>query len=101
MQWAGIKAHAVELYELLDGQDELSYDSTVSSDDYDFTISRITTQLRYRWEIAPLSDLFLVYTRGSNLPNQVDDSFDNLFHDSLTDPVVDMFVAKLRYRFSR
>lgn len=101
LQWAGIKTHAVQLYELRDGEDELSHVSDVSNDDYDFTISRITTQLRYRWEIAPLSDLFLVYTRGSNLPNQVDDSFNNLFRDSLTNPVVDMFVAKLRYRFGR
>jgi hypothetical protein len=66
---------------------------------YDFTISRITAQLRYRWEIAPLSDLFIVYTRGSNLPNRRGDGFDDLFHDAVTDPIVDLIVVKLRYRF--
>jgi hypothetical protein len=48
----------------------------------------------------PLSDLFVVYTRGSNIPdNTVDDGFDTLFQDALSDPVVDFFVVKLRYRF--
>jgi hypothetical protein len=55
--------------------------------------------LRYRWEIAPLSDLFIVYTRGSNLPGRVDDEFDDLFEDALNDPIIDYFVIKLRYRF--
>ena len=65
----------------------------------DFTISRLTAQLRYRWEIGPLSDLFLVYTRGSNLENRVTSDFDDLFSDALTDPIVNVFIVKLRYRF--
>ena len=40
-------------------------DVTAGSDD--FAISRMSFQARYRWEIAPLSDLFFVYTRGGNL----------------------------------
>jgi len=43
--------------------------------------------------------LFLVYTRGSNLPNRVDDVFSDLFDDALNTPIVDVFVVKLRYRF--
>ena len=66
----------------------------------DFVINRMTVQLRYRWQIAPLSDLFVVYTRGSNVPyNTLDDDFGDLFYDALTDPVIDFFVVKLRYRF--
>ena len=65
----------------------------------DFALSRLTAQLRYRWEIAPLSDLFIVYTRGSNLPGRVDDGFGDLFQDALDEPVIDYFVIKLRYRF--
>ena len=56
--------------------------------------------MRYRWQIAPLSDLFVVYTRGSNFTNNtVDDGFDNLFRDALDQPVIDFLVIKLRYRF--
>jgi len=71
----------------------------VTATNGDFAISRLTTQLRYRWEIGPLSDLFVVYTRGSNLPNRVDDVFADLFDDALSTPIVDVYVVKLRYRF--
>ena len=67
----------------------------------DFSISRMTAQLRYRWEIGPLSDLFLVYTRGSNLEDGIDDSFSGLFQDALTKPVIDLCTLKLRYRLGR
>ena len=67
---------------------------------YDFTVSRLTAQIRYRWEIAPLTDLFIVYNRGNYLPNQLGSSFDDLLVDSFSDPVIDSFIAKLRYRFS-
>jgi hypothetical protein len=65
----------------------------------DFTISRLTAQLRYRWQLGPLSDLFVVYTRGSNLPNRTSEDFEDLFTDALSDPIVDVLVVKLRYRF--
>ncbi|MCZ6854394.1 MAG: hypothetical protein O7G86_10800, partial [Gammaproteobacteria bacterium] len=66
----------------------------------DFTLSRLTVQFRYRWEIGPLSDLFVVYTRGSSLSStELDDGFATLFTDALDEPVVDFLVVKLRYRF--
>ena len=101
LQWAGIKADESELYQVPIGDGYLIpylRDPADMSID-DFTLSRLTTQLRYRWEIAPLSDLFVVFTRGSNVPDRVDDSFDRLLRDALTDPVIDLFVVKLRYRF--
>ena len=49
--------------------------------------------------IAPLSDLFVVYTRGSNVDSDLYDEFGDLFEAALTDPIVDLFVVKLRYRF--
>jgi hypothetical protein len=59
----------------------------------------MTVQARYRWQIAPLSDLFVVYTRGSNFPSSIDDEFSDMFVDALQHPVVDLLVVKLRYRF--
>lgn len=100
LQWVSIKAQAQNLYQIPLGDGELTaLTDGISNPTYDFTISRLTTQLRYRWEIAPLSDLFLVYTRGSNLPNRTRDEFSTLFLDALKDPIVDQFVIKLRYRF--
>jgi hypothetical protein len=63
-----------------------------------FVISRLTFQARYRWQIAPLSDLFLVYTRGSNLPRDEFMPFQNLFEQSWNDRIVDTIAFKLRYR---
>lgn len=101
LQWVGIQANAQDLYEVPINDGELiKITDGIASPTYDFTISRLTTQLRYRWEIAPLSDLFVVYTRGSNLPNRQDDAFGDLFSDAFTNPVIDMFVIKIRYRFS-
>ena len=67
--------------------------------DHDFTVSLLTAQLRYRWEIAPLTDFFLVYNRGNSLPNQYSSGFEDLFSDSFNDPIIDSLVAKIRWRF--
>ncbi|MDP2284221.1 MAG: hypothetical protein Q8L06_08775, partial [Pseudohongiella sp.] len=64
----------------------------------DFTVSRMSFQARYRWEIAPLSDLFVVYTRGSNLPSVGDSEFQDLLFDAWSERVTDTWVVKLRYR---
>jgi hypothetical protein len=100
LQWVGIKARAQDLYQvpLTDGH-LIPLTHGLSTDAYDLTISRLTAQLRYRWELAPLSDLFVVYTRGSNIPNRGRDNFSNLFQDALAEPIIDSFVIKLRYRF--
>jgi len=45
-----------------------------------------------------LSDLFVVYTRGSNVPSRPRESFSNLLTDSWTERLVDILVVKLRYR---
>ena len=102
LQWAGIKAREQQRWYLAADAD--GYLAPVpagpEAGSRDFVIDRMALQLRYRWQIAPLSDLYLVYTRGSDVTDDtVDDGFDELFYDALTDPVIDFFVIKLRYRF--
>jgi hypothetical protein len=100
LQWAGIRATEQNFYQIPEGDGELiPYDKGANEPTDNFTVSRTTSQLRYRWEIAPLSDLFIVYTRGSNLETRRHDDFADMFLDSIRDPLVDMFVIKLRYRF--
>ena len=100
LQWTGINASEHDFWQLPDELGSLIV-RTVDplEDSSDFTISRMTAQLRYRWEIAPMSDLFVVYTRGSNVPSLGHADFDRLFRESLSDPIVDVLVIKLRYRF--
>ena len=60
----------------------------------------MTFQLRYRWEIAPLSDLFIVYIRGADKGLGLqDNSFSDIFQAGWEDPTADAFIVKLRYRF--
>ena len=99
MQWAGIKAEEQQFWRIAAAQGRLAETADDPSAEAGFTISRLTAQLRYRWEIAPLSDLFVVYTRGSNLDSRVYAEFGDLFKDALTEPLIDLLVVKLRYRF--
>ena len=99
VQWAGMKAYEQARWQVPLGDGELvAYMPPAGVADRDFTISRLTFQARYRWEIAPLSDLFVVYTRGSDVDDQLGHNFPELLRDSWTQRLVDVFVIKLRYR---
>ena len=57
-------------------------------------------QARYRWEIAPLSDIFIVYTRISNITTALGNSdFGDLLSDAWNRPIGNQLVMKIRYRF--
>ena len=102
MQWAGIRADEQNFWRVPERPGDLeTVTKEPGAETDDFTISRLTAQLRYRWEIGPLSDLFVVYTRGSNLPNRTEEEFTELFNDAVDMPIVDVVVVKLRYRFGR
>ena len=65
-----------------------------------FTISDLVLQARYRWQIAPLSDLFIVYNRRGSLPAaEQHGGFASLIGDSFSEPDQEGLLVKLRYRF--
>ena len=100
LQWVGLDADESQYWLVPQTPGRLLPRTKMDLDPKDdFTVSQMTVQLRYRWEIAPLSDLFIVYTRGANLPNRSDRDFDYLFRDALNEPIIDVFTMKLRYRF--
>ncbi|MBR17330.1 MAG: hypothetical protein CMQ25_13985, partial [Gammaproteobacteria bacterium] len=99
-QWIGIDANESHFWSIdKEAEDLIPRFKDLSEPTDDFTVSRLTAQVRYRWEIGPLSDLFIVYTRGSNLPDRVNDEFWPLFQDAIDEPIIDVFTMKLRYRF--
>ena len=99
MQWTALKAFEDRFWKVnQNSRDFLQPVANPDSTPDDFVISRLTFQARYRWEIAPLSDLFLVYTRGSNLPRDKFQTFQELLEQSWTDRIVDTIAIKLRYR---
>jgi len=96
-QWVGIKADEQEFYRVPERVDELERVTRPDDDSDDFAISSLNLQLRYRWEIAPLSELSVVYTlNGSEAASG--GSFQDLLSDAYKDPVGEQLIVKLRYR---
>lgn len=98
-QWVGIQARQRKFFKVPGDAGALEPASKPPGEaSDDFTISNLNVQLRYRWELAPLSDLFVVYTiSGLKMPTRA--SFSNLLRTAYEDPVSEKIVIKLRYRF--
>ena len=100
LQWVGIKAREDKFYQVPENPGKLVEVDKPPGPTDDFSVSRFTFQARYRWELAPLSDLFIVYTRIGDKDNRlIDQSFGNLFSDAWNEPFANLIIVKLRYRF--
>lgn len=96
LQWVAVKASEQDFYRIRFDGDLVERPTPVDSED--FAVSNLVFQLRYRWEIAPLSDLFVVYTRGGSLGQTDGKEFGTLLADNFSDPDTDQLVVLLRYR---
>jgi hypothetical protein len=95
-QWIGIDAKLVGDYQLnnLGGLTA----SDISSSD--FGHSDTALQVRYRYQLAPLSDVFLVYSRGGYFNTDNSDlAVVDLLQEGWDSVQVESIVAKVRYRF--
>jgi hypothetical protein len=104
LQWVGIKAREKEFFRIPARPDDLipiaKPTGAGARSSYDFSVSQYSLQARYRWEIAPLSDIFLVYTRQADLRTALgDNGFEDVFDNAWRAPLQDIFVFKIRYRF--
>ena len=98
LQWVGIRAREDEFFTLQENGTALIAGPKPLGPTDDFSLSQLNFQLRYRWQIAPLSDLFVVYTKADTRSTSLN-AFRGLFQDSWNDPIGDQLVVKLRYRF--
>ncbi len=100
LQWFGIKAREKEFYLIPDRPGDLIASPKPPGPTDDFAFSQLSFQMRYRWEIAPLSDLFIVYTRTADQGRALGNaSFSDLFTDAYDTPLGNLLVFKIRYRF--
>lgn len=100
LQWIGIKAREKEFYLIPARPGDLIATPKPAGPTDDFAFSQLSFQMCYRWEIAPLSDLFIVYTRFADQGRRLGDAnFSDLFTDSYADPLGNLLVFKIRYRF--
>jgi len=97
LQWVGIRAIEDRFFALQSDPGRLIEGAKPAGPSDDFAISTLNFQVRYRWQIAPLSDLFIVYTKGDSRRPGLQE-FSDLFQDAWQDPLADQLVIKLRYR---
>jgi hypothetical protein len=98
MQWIGLRAKESDFYEIAPSGRLIDAEQPTAPGAQNFSISNAILQLRYRWEIAPLSDLFVVYSRGGSLDDPAGRGFDELFNRNFAEPDQDQLVVMLRYR---
>lgn len=100
LQWIGIKAFEDRRWLVpVNRGDLLDNGGRPETGAADFAVSDMTIQVRYRWEIAPLSDLFVVYNRGGRASGVTTESqYDSLLSDAFNNPTSEFLVMKLRYR---
>ncbi|THD01863.1 hypothetical protein B1810_17845 [Panacagrimonas perspica] len=95
-QWAGIRADSTRSYEAQPGG-KLVRDQDLTDD---FTLSTLGIQVRYRYSLGPLSDLYAVYGRGGDIFREDDSgSFGGLLDDSLRERSAEQLLVKLRLHF--
>jgi hypothetical protein len=68
----------------------------------DFSVRNLGFQLRYRYKLGPLSDVFAVYSRGGFERETMmgDDSVGGILGDAFALDQDDQFLVKVAYRFA-
>jgi hypothetical protein len=95
MQWVGLAAQGRQAYDL--AADGTPVPAGVVPGD--FTVSTLGLQLRYRYEFHPLSDLYVVYSRGGD--GSLTDRSETLreqFTRAWNQTDTSLLFVKLRYR---
>ena len=103
LQWVAIKADGQRAFMAPDSAGDLVPQAAPDHASDDFALSRMNFQLRYRWELAPLSDLFVVYTTNAGLSGDGDSEYlrhdySRMFSDTWEETLGEQLVVKLRYR---
>jgi hypothetical protein len=65
----------------------------------DFSVSNLGFQIRYRYELAPLSYLYIVYGRGGYEEDPIGDQAGRLVRDSFSLRDDEQLLIKVSYRF--
>lgn len=95
LQSIALDAQALQAYRVAPNGQSLA--STDAIDD--FSLSNLGFQIRYRYELAPLSYLYIVYGRGGRDDNDYSDTGSSLLSDSFGLRDDEQLLVKLSYRF--
>ena len=95
-QWATVKAEAEQSYNIGNNGSLIRDNQPMN----DFAQMNFGLQFRYRYEIGPLSDIYVVYSRGGfDYINNPEKDTISLLGDSTKLRNSDQILIKVRYRF--
>lgn len=95
LQAIGVDAALRQAYRVAPNGDAIPVDEPVD----DFSVRTLGFQIRYRYELAPLSYLYIVYGRGGYLQEPFSDETGQLLRDSFDLRDDEQLLVKLSYRF--
>jgi len=95
-QWIGLRARFRQAYTVGSDAEPVATADQLS----DFLLSNVAVQFRYRYEIGPLSDLYVVYSRGGDIfAEDSNAGFTTQLSDAWHHRTADQVLVKVRYRF--
>ena len=95
LQWIGINASPTNAYRTQARGDLVTSADPLQS----FTVNNLGVQVRYRYQLGPLSDIYVVYSRGGYQFRDDDDrGLGRLFSDVDQVRDADQILVKIRYR---
>ncbi len=95
-QWVALRARVLQGY-TVDTAGNLAEDAAPIDD---LSLGQIGLQLRYRYELQPLSDLYVVYSRGGlDSRDTYAGALGGLFSAAFDQETASQVLVKLRYRF--
>jgi hypothetical protein len=95
LQSLAVDAQARRGYRVARTGDAIASDDTIDN----FSLSNLGFQIRYRYELAPLSYLYVVYGRGGLDKNDYSEDVGQLLSDSFELRNDEQLLVKLSYRF--
>ena len=95
LQAIGIGADATAAWRFDPAGNAIASSETID----DFKVHNLGFQVRYRYELAPLSYLYVVYARGGYARLPGSDGVDDALYDSLRLRDDEQLMVKLSYRF--
>jgi hypothetical protein len=79
--------------------DGLGYLNSLGTSEASINTGRLSFQIRYKYEIAPLSNIYLVYTRGGNNYFEDEAGTSRIYRKTWRDPQSNRLVLKARIKF--
>lgn len=94
----GLDAKALQAWDLAPGGHPSASNQTMD----DFALRRLGFQIRYRYELAPLSNLYIAYVRGGSLLEAGEGGYDagRQFADAFDLRDSEQLLVKFSYRFT-